>query len=40
MLQSTQTLMADLIDEVVKYYYGGIGVMSGDQVVHRVPPAN
>lgn len=30
--------MAGLIDEVGQYRQGGVGVMSGDQVVHLAPP--
>ncbi|WP_407603052.1 Fic family protein [Acinetobacter pittii] len=29
-----------LIDEVGQYRHGGVGVMSGDRVVHMAPPAN
>lgn len=40
LLQAHQTLMAGLIDEVGQYRHGGVGVMSGDRVVHMAPPAN
>lgn len=39
LLQAHQTLMTGLIDEVGQYRHGGVGVMSGDQVVHMAPPA-
>lgn len=32
--------MTGLIDEVGQYRHGGVGVMSGDRVVHMAPPAN
>lgn len=32
--------MAGLIDEVGQYRQGGVGVMSGGQVIHMAPPAN
>ena len=35
-----QILMTGLIDEVGQYRHGGVGVMSGDRVVHMAPPAN
>lgn len=38
LLQAHQVLMAGLIDEVGQYRQGGVGVMSGDQVVHLAPP--
>lgn len=40
LLQAHQVLMAGLIDEVGQYRQGGVGVMSGDQVVHLAPPAS
>ena len=40
LLQAHQILMTGLIDEVGQYRHGGVGVMSGDQVVHMAPPAN
>ncbi len=39
-LQAHQILMTGLIDEVGQYRHGGVGVMSGDRVVHMAPPAN
>ena len=33
-------LITGLIDEVGQYRHGGVGVMSGDRVVHMAPPAN
>lgn len=39
LLQAHQTLMTGLIDEVGQYRHSGVGVMSGDQVVHMAPPA-
>ena len=38
LLKAHQVLMAGLIDEVGQYRQGGVGVMSGDQVVHLAPP--
>lgn len=38
LLKSHQVLMVGLIDEVGQYRQGGVGVMSGDQVVHLAPP--
>src|SRR5699024_1325254 len=32
--------MLGLIDEAGRYRRGGVGVMSGNQVVHMAPPAN
>ena len=32
--------MTGLIDEVGQYRHSGVGVMSGDRVVHMAPPAN
>jgi Fic family protein len=40
LLQAHQILMTGLIDEVGQYRHGGVGVMSGDRVVHIAPPAN
>ena len=40
LLQAHQFLMTGLIDEVGQYRHGGVGVMSGDRVVHMAPPAN
>lgn len=40
LLRAHQILMAGLIDEVGQYRHGGVGVMSGDRVVHMAPPAN
>ncbi len=39
LLQAHQTLMTGLIDEVGQYRHDGVGVMSGDQVVHMAPSA-
>ncbi|MBF7688624.1 Fic family protein [Acinetobacter rathckeae] len=40
LLEAHQVLMAGLIDEVGQYRQGGVGVMSGGQVIHMAPPAN
>lgn len=40
LLQAHQILMTGLIDEVGQYRHGGVGVMSGDRVMHMAPPAN
>ncbi|MFN3905839.1 MAG: Fic family protein [Acinetobacter junii] len=40
LLQAHQILMTGLIDEIGQYRHGGVGVMSGDRVVHMAPPAN
>ena len=40
LLQAHQVLMTGLIDEIGQYRHGGVGVMSGEQVVHMAPPAN
>lgn len=40
LLQTHQILMTGLIDEVGQYRHGGVGVMSGDRVVHMAPSAN
>lgn len=39
-IKAHQFLMTGLIDEVGQYRHGGVGVMSGDRVVHMAPPAN
>lgn len=39
LLEAHQVLMAGLIDEVGQYRQGGVGVMSGGQVIHMAPPA-
>lgn len=40
-MQAHQILMIGLIDEIGQYRYGGVGVMSGNRVVHMAPlPAN
>lgn len=40
LLQAHQVLMTGLIDEIGQYRHGGVGVMSGEKVVHMAPPAN
>jgi Fic family protein len=40
LLKAHQILMTGLIDEIGQYRHGGVGVMSGDRVVHMAPPAN
>lgn len=40
LLKAHQILMTGLIDEVGQYRHGGVGVMSGDRVVHIAPLAN
>lgn len=40
LLEAHQVLMAGLINEVGQYRQGGVGVMSGGQVIHMAPPAN
>lgn len=40
LLQAHQLLMAGLMDETGRYRSGGVGVMSGKQVVHMAPPAS
>lgn len=40
LLQAHELLMAGLMDETGRYRSGGVGVMSGKQVVHMAPPAN
>ncbi|ONG41794.1 cell filamentation protein Fic [Alkanindiges hydrocarboniclasticus] len=39
LLQAHQILMAGLIDEIGRYRRGGVGVMSGNEVIHMAPPA-
>lgn len=39
LLQAHQILMAGLIDEIGQYRHGGVGVMSGNEVIHMAPPA-
>lgn len=39
LLQAHQILMAGLIDEIGQYRRGGVGVMSGNEVIHVAPPA-
>lgn len=40
LLRAHQMLMLGLIDEAGQYRSGGVGVMSGNQVIHMAPPAN
>ena len=40
LLQAHQILMTGLIDGVGQFRQAGVGVMSGDRVVHMAPPAN
>lgn len=40
LLQAHRLLMFGLADETGRYRSGGVGVMSGKQVVHMAPPAN
>jgi Fic family protein len=40
LLEAHATLMMGLIDEVGRYRRGGVGVMSGSQVIHVAPPAD
>ena len=40
LLKAHQILMTGLIDEIGQYRHGGVGVMSGDRVVHVAPPAS
>lgn len=40
LLQAHQLLMLGLMNETGQYRSGGVGVMSGKQVVHMAPPAN
>jgi len=40
LLQAHTVLMQGLIDELGKYRSGGVGVMSGEEVVHMAPGAN
>lgn len=39
LLQAHYILMAGLIDELGQYRRGGVGVMSGNEVIHMAPPA-
>lgn len=39
LLHAHQVLMAGLVDELGTYRYGGVGVMSGNEVVNMAPPA-
>lgn len=39
LLQAHYILMAGLIDELGQYRRGGVGVMSGKEVIHMAPPA-
>lgn len=39
LLEAHELLMAGLMDETGRYRSGGVGVMSGKQVVHMAPPA-
>lgn len=40
LLKAHKTLMLGLMDEAGHYRSGGVGVMSGKQVIHMAPPAN
>lgn len=40
LLQAHQLLMLGLMDEAGQYRSGGVGVMSGKEVIHVAPPAN
>lgn len=40
LLAAHQALMLGLVDEIGQYRSGGVGVMSGKEVVHMAPPAN
>jgi len=40
LLEAHRTLMSGLIDEAGVYRRGGVGVMSGDHVIHMAPPVN
>jgi Fic family protein len=40
LLLAHQTLMAGLIDQIGQYRTSGVGVMSGERVIHMAPPAN
>lgn len=39
LLHAHQVLMTGLVNELGVYRYGGVGVMSGNEVVHMAPPA-
>jgi Fic family protein len=39
-LEAHRIMMAGLVDEAGAYRRGGVGVMSGDQVIHMAPPAD
>lgn len=39
LLHAHQVLMTGLVDELGTYRHGGVGVMSGNEVVHMAPPA-
>lgn len=40
MLKAHRVLMLGLVDQLGVYRSGGVGVMSGKEVVHMAPPAN
>jgi Fic family protein len=40
LLEAHRILMAGLLDEAGIFRRGGVGVMSGDQVIHMAPPAD
>lgn len=40
LLHAHQLLMLGLMDEAGRYRGGGVGVMSGQEVIHMAPPAN
>lgn len=40
LLEAHKTLMLGLVDEAGDYRNGGVGVMSGKEVIHMAPPAN
>lgn len=40
LLEAHRLLMAGLVDELGQYRSGGVGVMSGNKVVHMAPPAS
>lgn len=40
LLAAHRLIMAGLLDEVGVYRHGGVGVMSGGQVIHMAPPAD
>ncbi|MBU0946515.1 MAG: Fic family protein [Proteobacteria bacterium] len=39
-LEAHRIMMAGLVDEAGTYRCGGVGVMSGDQVIHMAPPVD